>query len=150
MHICDRGQKTVRKGQKHKVGRASVAKTSARMSTDVGFCPHCRGLRNMRATQVMRKGAGRDRDLTITHHCETCGLFVENEAFRKASWDELINSLNKFSADFMTERKQPKLQNRQDCRSEAARKALSVYDPICYRFKTLGTTRGMLVLTVHK
>lgn len=29
MHIRDRGQKTVRKGQKHKIGRASLTKTSA-------------------------------------------------------------------------------------------------------------------------
>jgi hypothetical protein len=63
------------------------------MSTAVGFCPHCMGLRNMRATQETRKGVGMDRDIIITRHCETCGLFVENEAFRKASWDELINSL---------------------------------------------------------
>ncbi len=70
------------------------------------------GLRNMRAKQEMRKGAGMDRDIIVTHHCATCGLFVESNAFRKASWNELINSLNKFSADFMTERKQPKQKNR--------------------------------------
>src|SRR3990172_1641357 len=107
MHIPDRGQKTVRKDQKHKNGRASVAKTSVRMSTVVGFCPHCMGLRNMRATHETRKGAGLDREIIVTHHCETCGLFVENESSRKASWDVLINSLKKFSTDFMTERKQP-------------------------------------------
>ncbi len=31
----------------------------------------------------------------------------------KNSWDILINSLNKFSDDFMVERKQPKLQKRE-------------------------------------
>lgn len=82
------------------------------MSTFVGFCPHCEGMRNMRAKQETRKGAGADREIIVTHQCETCGLFVENESSRKASWDVLINSLNKFSADFMAERKQPKLQNR--------------------------------------
>jgi len=30
----------------------------------------------------------------------------------KGSWESLYNSLNKFSDDFMTERKQPKLQKR--------------------------------------
>jgi len=82
------------------------------MSSVSRFCPHCMGLRNMRATQETGKGAGVDREIIVTHHCETCGLFVENEASRKASWDVLINSLNKFSSDFMTERKQPKQQNR--------------------------------------
>ena len=112
MFIRDRGQKTVRKGKKHKDGRASVTETFAHMSTVVGFCPHCKGMRNMRATQETGKGAGMDREIIVTHHCETCGLFVENESSRKASWDVLINSLNKFSSDFMTERKQPKQQNR--------------------------------------
>jgi antitoxin VapB len=32
----------------------------------------------------------------------------------KNSWDILIHSLNKFSDDFMFERKQPKLQKRED------------------------------------
>jgi antitoxin VapB len=32
----------------------------------------------------------------------------------KNSWDTLIHSLNKFSDDFMTERKQPKVQKRED------------------------------------
>lgn len=32
----------------------------------------------------------------------------------KNSWDNLIQSLNKFSDDFMTERKQPELQKRED------------------------------------
>lgn len=73
------------------------------MSTVVGFCPHCKGMRNMRATQKTRKGAGVDLDIIVTHHCATCGLFVGNESFRKASWDVLINRLNKFSADFMAE-----------------------------------------------
>lgn len=31
----------------------------------------------------------------------------------KNSWDSLLNSLNKFSNDFMTERKQPKTQSRE-------------------------------------
>jgi len=53
-----------------------------------------------------------DRDITITHHCETCGFFVESETARRPSWDDLINSLGKFSTDFMTERNQPKLQSR--------------------------------------
>ena len=82
------------------------------MNTAVGFCPHCMGLRNMRAMQTTRKSAGMNRESIITHHCETCGFFVENETVRPLSWDELINSLGKFSAEFMTERKQPKLQNR--------------------------------------
>ncbi len=30
------------------------------------------------------------------------------------SWEALIHSLDKFSADFMTERKQPKVQKRED------------------------------------
>jgi hypothetical protein len=55
------------------------------MSTAVGFCPHCKGMRNMRATQETGKGMGADREIIVTHHCETCGLFVESEAFRKAS-----------------------------------------------------------------
>lgn len=83
--------------------------TFARMSTVIGFCPYCRGLRNMRETQTTRE---MNREIIIAHHCETCGLFVENETVRPPSWDELINSLNKFSVDFMTERQQPKLQNR--------------------------------------
>jgi len=66
----------------------------------------------MRAIQTKRKGAGMDRDITITHHCETCGFFVESETARRPSWDDLINSLGKFSTDFMTERNQPKLQSR--------------------------------------
>jgi hypothetical protein len=66
----------------------------------------------MRATQETRKGAGVDLEIIVTHHCDACGLFVENESFRKASWDVLINSLNKFSTDFVTEHKQPKRQNR--------------------------------------
>jgi hypothetical protein len=66
----------------------------------------------MRATQETRKGAVVDREITTTHHCEMCGLFVKNETVSPPAWDELINSLNKFSADFMTERKQPKMQNR--------------------------------------
>ncbi len=82
------------------------------MSTAVGFCPHCKGMRNMRAIQTMRKGAGMDKEIILTHHCEICGLFVENETVRRPSWDDLINSLGKFSADFMTERNQPKLQNK--------------------------------------
>lgn len=32
----------------------------------------------------------------------------------KNSWDTLIQSLDKFSDDFMTDRKQPKLQKRED------------------------------------
>jgi len=32
----------------------------------------------------------------------------------KNSWDTLIQSLDKFSDDFMVERKQPKLQKRED------------------------------------
>lgn len=32
----------------------------------------------------------------------------------KDSWDTLIRSLDKFSDDFMTERKQPKVQKRED------------------------------------
>jgi antitoxin VapB len=32
----------------------------------------------------------------------------------KNSWDALIQSLGKFSDDFMTERKQPKMQKRED------------------------------------
>ncbi len=32
----------------------------------------------------------------------------------KNSWDTLIQSLDKFSADFMVERKQPKVQKRED------------------------------------
>ncbi len=32
----------------------------------------------------------------------------------KDSWETLIKSLNKFSDDFMTERKQPKTQKRED------------------------------------
>lgn len=32
----------------------------------------------------------------------------------KDSWDTLIKSLDKFSDDFMTERKQPKTQKRED------------------------------------
>jgi len=47
-----------------------------------------------------------------THHCETCGLFVEDGLFRPAFWNDLINSLNGFSDDFMVERRQPKQQNR--------------------------------------
>ncbi len=82
------------------------------MSTVVGFCPHCKGMRNMRATQETRKGAGVDREITVTHHCETCGLFVKNETVRPPTWDDLMNSLDNFSADFMTERNQPKLQSR--------------------------------------
>jgi len=31
----------------------------------------------------------------------------------KGSWDALLKSLNKFSPDFMTERKQPKTQKRE-------------------------------------
>jgi hypothetical protein len=61
------------------------------MSTVVGFCPHCKGMRNMRAAQETRKGAGVDLEIIVTHHCETCGLFVENEYFRKASWDVLTS-----------------------------------------------------------
>lgn len=61
----------------------------------------------MRATQTTRE---MDWEITIAHHCEACGLFVGNETVRLPSWDELINSLDKFSADFMTERKQPRLQ----------------------------------------
>jgi antitoxin VapB len=30
------------------------------------------------------------------------------------SWESLFNSLNKFSDDFMTERRQPRLQKRED------------------------------------
>jgi hypothetical protein len=85
------------------------------MTMVVGFCPHCMGLRNMRATQGTRHGAGYmqfDWEFIMIYHCESCGLFVEDESFRTASWDELINSLDKFSADFIAERKQPKLQNR--------------------------------------
>jgi len=70
------------------------------------------GLRNMRAMQAKRKSAGMDREIIITHHCETCGVFVENETVRPSSWDELVNSLDKFSAEFMAERNQPKLRNR--------------------------------------
>ena len=68
------------------------------MGTVVGYCPHCMDLRNMRAMQTTRKGAGMDKE-NIAHHCEICGLFVENEAVRRPSWDGLINSLGKFSAD---------------------------------------------------
>lgn len=32
----------------------------------------------------------------------------------KGSWESLLNSLNKFSDDFMTKRKQPKLQKREN------------------------------------
>jgi antitoxin VapB len=32
----------------------------------------------------------------------------------KNSWDTLIQSLDKFSDDFMVERKQPKMQKRED------------------------------------
>ena len=32
----------------------------------------------------------------------------------KGSWESLFDSLNKFSDDFMSERKQPKLQKRED------------------------------------
>jgi hypothetical protein len=46
-----------------------------------------------------------DREIIIAHHCEACGLFVGNETVRPPSWDELIDSRDKFSADFMTERK---------------------------------------------
>jgi len=85
------------------------------MSLVSRFCPHCMGLRNMRATQETRRGAG-DKNMMLkfitTLHCETCGLFVEDGSFRPASWDALINSLDKFSADFMAERRQPKLQKR--------------------------------------
>ena len=70
------------------------------------------GLRNMRAIETTRKSAGMDREIIITHHCETCGSFVENETVRPPSWDELINNLVKFSAEFLAERNQPKLQNR--------------------------------------
>jgi hypothetical protein len=83
MYIRDSGQKTIRKGQKYKNGRASVIETFACMSTGVGFCPHCMGLRNMRATQETRKGAGMDREIIITHHCEICGLFVEKNLSEK-------------------------------------------------------------------
>ena len=31
----------------------------------------------------------------------------------KGSWDVLVNSLDKFSSDFMEERKQPKMQKRE-------------------------------------
>src|SRR5450759_25267 len=113
MYIRDRGQKIVRKGQKHKVGQSSLTGALACMSTVVRFCPHCMGLRNMRTTQESRRGAGnknREREFIATHHCETCGLFVEDRSFRPASWDDLINSLGRFSTDFMAERRQPKLQ----------------------------------------
>ncbi len=52
------------------------------MDTVIGFCPHCMGLRNMRVTREMRLGAEnkkRVRQLFVTHHCETCGLFVESD-----------------------------------------------------------------------
>ena len=65
------------------------------------------GLRNMRATQTTRE---MDRAIIIAHHCEACGLFVGNKTVQRPSWDELINSLDKFSDDFMAERKQPRLQ----------------------------------------
>ncbi len=32
----------------------------------------------------------------------------------RGSWESLLNSLNKFSDDFMLERRQPKLQKRED------------------------------------
>ena len=76
------------------------------MSTVVRFCPHCMGLRNMRMTQETRRGAGNknmDREFIVTYHCESCGLFVVDEALRPAPWNDLINSLDKFSADFMAE-----------------------------------------------
>ena len=61
------------------------------ISTAVGFCPHCMSVRNMRAIQTKReKRAGMDREISLTHHCETCGFFVENETVRTPSWDELI------------------------------------------------------------
>jgi len=81
------------------------------MSTVVGFCHHCKGMRNMRTTQETRKGAGVDREIIVTHHGETCGLLVENETVRPPTWGELINSLNKFSADFMTEREHPRVRS---------------------------------------
>lgn len=69
----------------------------------------------MRATQETRCGAG-DKNMTLKFiavlHCETCSLFVEERSFRPASWNALISSLDKFSADFMAERRQPKLQKR--------------------------------------
>lgn len=81
--------------------------TSACTTTIVGFCPHCMGLRNMRATRETGRGARCkkiDREFIGTYHCESCGLFVEDESFRTTLWDELISSPDKFSADFMTER----------------------------------------------
>jgi len=72
-------------------------------------------VRNMRATLETRRGArnkNTDRQLMATHHGETCGLFVADGSFMPASWDALISSLKKFSADFMAKRRQPKLQNR--------------------------------------
>lgn len=76
------------------------------MTNVIGFCPQCRGLRNMRETQTTRE---MDRDIIISYHCETCGLFVEDGSFRPASWDALINSLDKFSADFIAERRKGRL-----------------------------------------
>ncbi len=83
----------------------------AAISNAAGLCPHCTVLRNMRAIRTT-KSAGMDREIIITHHCETCGFFVENETVRPSSWDELINSLDKFSAEFLVERNQPKLRDR--------------------------------------
>ncbi len=48
------------------------------MSSVSRFCPHCMGLRNMRATQETRRGAG-DKNMMLkfitTLHCETCTAF---------------------------------------------------------------------------
>lgn len=60
----------------------------------------------MRMTQETRRAArnkNMGRRLMTNHHCETCGLFVEDGSFRPPFWDDLINSLDKFSADFMIE-----------------------------------------------
>ncbi len=69
-------------------------------------------LQNMRAMEETKCRAGkknRSREFIVAYHCETCGLFVKDEYSCPASWDHLISSLDKFSADFMAERKQPKL-----------------------------------------
>lgn len=85
------------------------------MSDVVGFCAHCMAYRNMRAMQEKRILADKKRTVTEiikTYHCETCGLFVKDEYSGPVSWDHLISSLDKFSTDFMAERKQPKIQTR--------------------------------------
>lgn len=74
----------------------------------------------MRTAKLFRNGQSQAVRLPKEFRFEDDHVFVKKSGNvvvlipAKNSWDTLIQSLDKFSDDFMVERKQPKMQKRED------------------------------------